>query len=46
LSDLCLQNEVIIPVDPDALERLTAYAVQVRTQVKIPRPMRHEKHCR
>jgi HEPN domain-containing protein len=30
LSDLCLQHELIIPVDRDALERLTAYAVQVR----------------
>jgi HEPN domain-containing protein len=30
LSDLCLRNGVIIPIDQDSLERLTAYAVQVR----------------
>ena len=30
LCDLCLRNGVIIPVDQDSLERLTAYAVQVR----------------
>jgi len=30
LSDLCSQNDIIIPVDQDALQRLAAYAVQVR----------------
>jgi HEPN domain-containing protein len=30
LSDLCSQSGVIIPVDQDALQRLAAYAVQVR----------------
>ena len=30
LSDLCSQSNVIIPVDQDALQRLAAYAVQVR----------------
>ena len=30
LSDLCLQNNIVVPVDQDALERLAAYAVQVR----------------
>src|SRR5262245_36182223 len=30
LSDLCLQNEIIVLVHRDALERLTACAVQVR----------------
>ena len=30
LSDLCLQNGIVVPVDQDALERLAAYAVQVR----------------
>jgi HEPN domain-containing protein len=38
LSDLCLQNELIIPVDRDALERLTAYAVQVRYPGEDPTP--------
>ncbi len=30
LSDLCLQQGLVIPVHQDALERLAAYAVQVR----------------
>ena len=38
LSDLCLQNELLIPVDRDALERLTAYAVQVRYPGEDPTP--------
>jgi HEPN domain-containing protein len=38
LSDLCLQNELIVPVDRDALECLTAYAVQVRYPGEDPTP--------
>jgi hypothetical protein len=38
LSDLTLQNELIIPVDRDALERLTAYGVQVRYPGEDPTP--------
>ncbi|HSX80940.1 MAG TPA: HEPN domain-containing protein [Candidatus Saccharimonadia bacterium] len=30
LSDLCLQGGITIPVAQDALDRLAAYAVQVR----------------
>jgi len=30
LSDLCAQAGVIMPIDPDELDRLSAYAVQVR----------------
>jgi HEPN domain-containing protein len=30
LSDLCMQHGMILPVPQDALERLAAYAVQVR----------------
>jgi HEPN domain-containing protein len=30
LSDLCSQSGIFIPVDQDALQRLAAYAVQVR----------------
>ena len=30
LHDLCMRNSVNIPVDQDKLERLAAYAVQVR----------------
>ncbi len=30
LSDLCLQEGIAIPVEQDALDRLAAYAVQVR----------------
>ncbi len=30
LYDLCMQNSISVPVDPDKLERLAAYAVQVR----------------
>jgi HEPN domain-containing protein len=30
LHDLCMRNSVSIPVDQDKLERLAAYAVQVR----------------
>jgi hypothetical protein len=38
LSDLCLQNELIIRVDRDAPERLTVYAVQVRYPGDDPTP--------
>jgi HEPN domain-containing protein len=38
LRDLCLQNEVIVPAERDALERLTAYAVQVRYPGEDPTP--------
>jgi len=30
LHDLCLGNDIRVPIDPDKLERFTAYAVQVR----------------
>jgi len=30
LSDLCLQSGVIVPISADRLDRLSAYAVQVR----------------
>ena len=30
LHDLCLRNGIRVPIDPDKLECLTAYAVQVR----------------
>jgi HEPN domain-containing protein len=30
LHDLCIRNRIGVPVDPDKLERLAAYAVQVR----------------
>ena len=30
LTDLCLQGGIIIPVEQEALDRLAAYAVQVR----------------
>jgi len=30
LYDLCIRNSISVPVDPDKLERLAAYAVQVR----------------
>jgi len=36
LSDLCSQNSIIIPVDQDLLQRLTAYAVQVRYPGEAP----------
>lgn len=36
LGDLCLRNGIIIPVDQDALQRLAAYAVQVRYPGKDP----------
>lgn len=38
LSDLCLRNGIIIPVDQDLLERLAAYAVQVRYPGENPTP--------
>jgi HEPN domain-containing protein len=38
LSDLCLQNGISIPVHQDALERLAAYAVQVRYPGADPTP--------
>ncbi len=30
LSDLCTRAGIIVPIDPDELDRLSAYAVQVR----------------
>jgi hypothetical protein len=36
LSDLCSQNGIFIPLDQDALQRLTAYAVQVRYPGEAP----------
>ena len=30
LTDLCLQGGITIPVEPEALDRLAAYAMQVR----------------
>jgi HEPN domain-containing protein len=38
LSDLCQQNGLSIQVPQDALERLTAYAVQVRYPGEDPTP--------
>ncbi|GAB4421631.1 MAG: hypothetical protein Fur0044_19210 [Anaerolineae bacterium] len=38
LSDLCDQNGVIIPISQDLLQRLTAYAVQVRYPGDDPSP--------
>lgn len=38
LRDLCLQNDISIPVDQDALERLAAYAVQARYPGEDPTP--------
>jgi HEPN domain-containing protein len=38
LSDLCFQNGIIIPVDQDSLQRLAAYAVQVRYPGEDPTP--------
>jgi HEPN domain-containing protein len=36
VGDLCLRQGIIIPVHQDALERLTAYAVQVRYPGESP----------
>ncbi len=36
LSDLCQRNSIRIPAEEDALERLTAYAVQVRYPGALP----------
>ncbi len=38
LYDLCLRNSLRVPVDPDQLERLAAYAVQVRYLGEDPTP--------
>ena len=38
LSDLCSQNNILIPIDQDALQRLSAYAVQVRYPGEDPTP--------
>jgi HEPN domain-containing protein len=38
LSDLCEQNGVIVPVDQNLLQRLAAYAVQVRYPGADPTP--------
>jgi len=38
LSDLCRQNGIVIPVDQDLLQRLTAYAIQVRYPGEDPTP--------
>lgn len=40
LYDLCLRNSLRVPVDPDQLERLAAYAVQVRYPGEDPTPDR------
>jgi HEPN domain-containing protein len=36
LQDLCLRNGIRVSIDPDELERLTAYAVQVRYPGEAP----------
>jgi HEPN domain-containing protein len=38
LHDLCRRHGLHIPVDPDQLERLSAYAVQVRYPGEEPTP--------
>jgi HEPN domain-containing protein len=38
LYDLCLRNSLRVPVDPDQLERLAAYAIQVRYPGEDPTP--------
>ncbi|MFQ5341953.1 MAG: HEPN domain-containing protein [Anaerolineae bacterium] len=38
LSDLCHQSGIIVPVDQDLLQRLAAYAVQVRYPGEDPTP--------
>jgi HEPN domain-containing protein len=38
LSDLCLQNGIVVPVDQDSLQRLAAFAVQVRYPGEQPTP--------
>jgi HEPN domain-containing protein len=38
LHDLCLRHGLHIPIDPDQLERLAAYAVQVRYPGADPTP--------
>lgn len=43
LSDLCHQSGTIIPVDQDLLQRLAAYAVQVRYPGDDPTPEEAEE---
>src|SRR2546428_11206533 len=38
LHNLCTQNSLSVPIDPDLLARLTAYAVQVRYPGEDPTP--------
>ena len=38
VSDLCLRQGILLPVDQDAMERLAAYAVQVRYPGDGPTP--------
>ena len=38
LYDLCLRNSLRVPVDADKLERLAAYAVQIRYPGEDPTP--------
>jgi len=38
LSDLCHRSGIVVPVDQDALQRLAAYAVQVRYPGEDPTP--------
>lgn len=38
LSDLCARAGIIVPIDPDDLDRLSAYAVQVRYPGEDPTP--------
>jgi HEPN domain-containing protein len=38
LHNLCTQNSLSVPIDPDLLARLTGYAVQVRYPGKDPTP--------
>jgi HEPN domain-containing protein len=36
LGDLCLRNGIVLPVEQDALDRLTSYSVQVRYPGETP----------
>jgi HEPN domain-containing protein len=38
LGDLCARCGVLLPVDPDRIQRLAAYAVQVRYPGEAPTP--------
>ncbi len=38
LHDLCMRHGLSVPIGPDRLERLAAYAVQVRSPGKDPTP--------